>query len=155
MSEPTAVDRALTILTLDYVETGKTIGRIDSLFFSIKGWAVSLVSAVAALAITVDRPSLLVLGTAPTLIFWLIDSMYQEHQTACFNHSRRVETAIDDLVADVIDDQHEYLFGHGRNIGRPTWKKTSMLMFARYESLVFYVALLLMLAAGFVLLLVP
>lgn len=80
------------IMTTDYFETKLSvlmkewdycqthIGRLDTIIFVIRGWAVTAASAILALAVTQASPILALFGIVPALMFWLIDAINRTFQ---------------------------------------------------------------------------
>ncbi|MCU0359748.1 MAG: hypothetical protein MUF75_03360 [Bacteroidia bacterium] len=73
------------------------INRMGQNSFLIKGWTVTLVSALFALAAKDTNTKFVVVAYFPTLVFWLLDSyyLYQERLfRKVYDHVRR-ETTVD------------------------------------------------------------
>ncbi|MBL1180867.1 MAG: hypothetical protein HND27_07145 [Bacteroidetes bacterium] len=73
------------------------INRMGQNSFLIKGWAVTLVSALFALAAKDTNQKFVIVAYFPTIIFWLLDSyfLYQERLfRRVYDHVRQ-QTAID------------------------------------------------------------
>lgn len=52
------------------------ITRMNSNSFVIKGWVITIVSAVLALLATTNNKSFVFITGLPILVFWVLDSMY-------------------------------------------------------------------------------
>lgn len=52
------------------------INRMGQNSFLIKGWTVTLVSALFALAAKDSNPKFVIVAYFPTIVFWLLDSYY-------------------------------------------------------------------------------
>jgi hypothetical protein len=73
------------------------ITRMGQNSFLIKGWAVTLVSALFALAAKDSNQKFVVVAYFPTLVFWLLDSyyLYQERLFRKVYNSVRKENSVD------------------------------------------------------------
>lgn len=56
------------------------INRMAGNAFLLKGWAVTLVSAILAFSIEKGRPTLALLALAPCALFWFLDAYYTAHE---------------------------------------------------------------------------
>lgn len=56
------------------------INRMARCSFLIKGWYITLVSALIALAVKADESKLIIISSIPIIIFWILDGffLYQE-----------------------------------------------------------------------------
>lgn len=56
------------------------INRMARCSFLVKGWCITLVSALIALSVKEDKASLLIVTSIPIIIFWILDGffLYQE-----------------------------------------------------------------------------
>ena len=73
------------------------INRMGQNSFLIKGWTVTLVSALFALAAKDTNQKFVIVAYFPTLVFWLLDSyyLYQERLfRKVYDHVRK-ETTVD------------------------------------------------------------
>ena len=59
------------------------INRMAQNSFSLKGWSVTLVTALFALAAANSNPSFVLLGYVPACVFWILDG-YVLHQEKLF-----------------------------------------------------------------------
>lgn len=59
------------------------INRHNSNSFMIKGWAITIVAAFLALMGTINEPYLSFIALGPTLMFWVLDSMFLANEK-CF-----------------------------------------------------------------------
>lgn len=79
---------------LDYVAS--TVARLASNSFQLKGWSVTLASALIALGAATDREAVLAISTLPAISFWLLDSYYVHQERrfrAVWNHIRSASPA--------------------------------------------------------------
>jgi len=65
---------------LDTLQQG--IRTYDSILFIIKGWAITIFSAVILFSAQVEKPIYLLLCVMSTLLFWLLDSVFKAIQKA-------------------------------------------------------------------------
>lgn len=97
---------------LEFIQ--KIITRLSGNSFLIKGWSVTLVSALFALAADKADISFALVAYIPVIIFWLLDGFFlsQEKQyRALFN-----------AVAEKSEDKIDFsLDAHPFNIGDRTW----------------------------------
>ena len=66
---------------LDYLQA--IITRHNTNSFMLKGWTITLLSALLALSGAIKEPNLTLIGLFPILIFWLLDSFYLSNER-CF-----------------------------------------------------------------------
>lgn len=65
---------------LDTLQQG--IRNYDSILFVIKGWAITIFSAVILFSAQVEKPIYLLLCVISTLLFWLLDGVFKAIQRA-------------------------------------------------------------------------
>lgn len=56
------------------------INRMNSNSFSIKGWAITIVSALLALYANNSNVAYIFVAIAPSILFWLLDSYYLQQE---------------------------------------------------------------------------
>jgi small-conductance mechanosensitive channel len=79
------------------------VNRMASNLFFFKGWTVTLIAALFALAAKDSNQHFLVLGGFPLLIFWILDGYFlaQERRfRALFDHVRQKKDADIDFSMD-------------------------------------------------------
>lgn len=59
------------------------INRHNSNSFKIKGWAITITAAIFALTGTIKEPYLCFIALGPTIMFWVLDSMFLANER-CF-----------------------------------------------------------------------
>ncbi len=59
------------------------INRHNSNSFRIKGWAITIASALYALSGTIDNPKLVLIALVPIIMFWGLDTFYLSNER-CF-----------------------------------------------------------------------
>ena len=82
---------------LEFIQ--QAINRMASNLFLLKGWTVTLIAAMFALAAKESRDFYFVLAYFPTLMFWLLDGYFLSQERrfrALYDHVRTLdESAID------------------------------------------------------------
>ena len=56
------------------------INRMNSNSFSIKGWAITIVSALLALYANNSNVAYIFVAIVPSILFWLLDSYYLQQE---------------------------------------------------------------------------
>lgn len=64
----------------------------DSIVFTIKGWTITVFSAIILFAIDKQKPFLYLFCIASILSFWLIDAFYKSTQNTLIYRYRKIET---------------------------------------------------------------
>jgi len=124
------MERLWTLFQVDQ----QRIGALDTNMITIRGWTVTLVSAIAGFSLSQHHRSLLLVAMAGAVLFGLLDVRYRRTQLL---HADRV-----DKVEQVIAPEYR-LRPHGHP-GGPLWLA---LIRSRYRSSIsFYVVILLLLA---------
>lgn len=59
------------------------INRHNSNSFKIKGWSITITAAIFALTGTIKEPYLCFIALGPTIMFWILDSMFLANER-CF-----------------------------------------------------------------------
>jgi hypothetical protein len=59
---------------LEFVQSA--INRMSQNSFTIKGWAITLISALIALGVQQANPALVRVAALPILLFWFLDAFY-------------------------------------------------------------------------------
>jgi hypothetical protein len=86
---------------IDLIQT--TITRMAANSFLLKGWAVTLVSAIFALAAKDANRRYIMVAYFPVILFWLLDGYYLSRERlfrALFDQVRASATAESDLSMD-------------------------------------------------------
>lgn len=82
---------------LEFIQ--QAINRMASNLFLLKGWTVTLIAAMFALAAKESRDFYFLLAYLPTLMFWLLDGYFLSQERrfrSLYDHVRRLhESAID------------------------------------------------------------
>lgn len=80
------------------------ISSLDSTTFTIKGWAVTLVTALISLAIQQKNPIFLYIGLVPTIFFGMIDYFYRKIQLSHVERVVRIERYLELKYLSEIDE---------------------------------------------------
>lgn len=130
------------------------INRHNSNSFKIKGWAITITAAIFALTGTTKEPFLCFIAFGPTIMFWILDSMFLANERSfvslysCVTNGNKLKVKKDDLKNDIqkiIDgDFKEYTvkpysmnFVQFKEIKRNNWTN----VFISYTIRWFYIAL--------------
>lgn len=85
---------------LEFIQ--QAINRMASNLFLLKGWTVTLIAAMFALAAKESRDLYFLLAYFPTLMFWLLDGYFLSQERrfrSLYEHVRKLdESAIDFLM---------------------------------------------------------
>lgn len=113
------------------------INRMSGNLFLLKGWTITLIAALFALAAKDSSPSFAALAYFPLFVFWTLDGYFLSQERcfrALYNHVRTQEESQIDFSMDTRPFRSEY---------RNTWPGA---MFSR-TLLVYYVFLAMILLA--------
>lgn len=86
------------------------ITRHNSNSFMLKGWTITIVSAIFALAGTLKEPILAIIPVMPILIFWYLDSFYLANERCyislynCAIKENKLEVKFEDLKQEKKDE---------------------------------------------------
>lgn len=75
----------------------EVITRMNTNSFQIKGWTISLVSALLALYINSSKVAYIFIALIPVIILWILDSYYLQQE-------RRFRALYNDVVNDETDN---------------------------------------------------
>lgn len=75
---------------LDYIQSA--INRMADNSFKVKGWMVTLISALMALYVNTEKISFLLVAFIPMFVFWFLDAYYLQQE-------RKFRGLYDDAVA--------------------------------------------------------
>jgi hypothetical protein len=96
---------------LNLIET--VISRMGSNSFLLKGWSVTLVAALFALAAKDTKPALVLVAYLPGLAFWALDGYYLWQETLF----RRLY----DKVRGLAEDQIDFSMSTAKLADLPNW----------------------------------
>lgn len=83
------------------------INRHNSNSFRIKGWAITITAAIFALTGTIKEPYLCFIALGPTVMFWVLDSMFLANERSfvslysCVANGNKLKVKKDDLKKDI------------------------------------------------------
>ena len=80
-----------TIILEEWKACGASIGRLDGVVFTIRGWAVTTTTAAIAYAYTKPDPAVCMLVLIPLILLWVIDAMFKTFQRVFIRRSREIE----------------------------------------------------------------
>lgn len=86
---------------LEFIQ--QAINRMASNLFLLKGWTVTLIAAMFALAAKESRDLYFLLAYFPTLMFWLLDGYFLSQERrfrALYDHVRKLEESAIDFSMD-------------------------------------------------------
>lgn len=130
------------------------INRHNSNSFRIKGWAITITAAIFALTGTIKEPYLCFIALGPTVMFWVLDSMFLANERSfvslysCVANGNKLKVKKDDLKNDIQEtiegDFKEYTvkpysmnFVQFKELKRNNWTN----VFFSYTIRWFYIAL--------------
>ena len=106
---------AVNVKHLEFIQT--VINRHNTNSFMVKGWAVTVVSAINALAGSIKDPQIAIIAIGPTLIFWILDAYFLSNER-CFT-SLYLEIINPSYKRDIPDFSMN--FKEFRDIKRNNW----------------------------------
>ena len=74
------------------------ISRLTSNSFLLKGWSITLISAMFALALTTKNPSVVQLALFPAVMFWVLDAYFLRQERRFRNLYDYVRQQDPDLI---------------------------------------------------------
>ena len=83
------------------------INRHNSNSFRIKGWAITITAAIFALTGTIREPYLCFIALGPTIMFWVLDSMFLANERSfvslysCVANGNKLKVKKEDLKKDI------------------------------------------------------
>lgn len=86
---------------LEFIQ--QAINRMASNLFLLKGWTVTLIAAMFALAAKESRDLYFLLAYFPTFMFWLLDGYFLSQERrfrALYDHVRKLEESAIDFSMD-------------------------------------------------------
>ena len=120
---------------LEFIQN--VINRMARNSFLIKGWCITLVSALIVLAVKEDNTGFMMIAAIPILLFWILDGF--------FLYQERLYRALYDEVRSKKEEQIDYCmntssFAGGRKTwARSTFSKTLNILYVSLIGLVFIV----------------
>lgn len=99
------------------------IERMAGNLFFLKGWAITLIAALFALAAKDANPKYIFIAFMPVLVFWVLDGYFlsQERQfRSLYNHVRTLNEHAIDFSMDTTKFKHEPRNQWHRSMFSPT-----------------------------------
>ena len=115
------------------------VTRMSHYGFLLKGWGVTLIAALLALAAESSKPDLLLIGLFPALVFWALDAFFLRTER---NYRALYRRAVD-LQPETVDFDLSPAGEHTRETP-PLWR----IMLSR-TLLVFWLSLVFVLVLGY------
>jgi hypothetical protein len=128
----------------------------DSIVFTIKGWAITVFSAIILFAFDKQKPFLYLFCIASILSFWLIDAFYKSTQNILISRYGKIEVFLqgNDFEKAMADrDFGDFLIPHFqegfnmRKSQRLRWLLQAALQFYTYSLYAFLMVLAIGMAA--------
>jgi len=138
------------------------INRHNSNSFKIKGWAITITAAIFALTGTIKEPFLCFIALGPTIMFWILDSMFLANERCfvslynCVSNDNKlqvdkkklkakVRNAVTDEFKTYTVNEYSMNFVQFRELKRNNWLNVLFSYTIRW----FYIALILLTIATF------
>ena len=90
------------------------INRLSGQSFTIKGWALTVLSGFLGLSYTVKSPSPLYISAIPIILFWSLDGYYlsteRRYRSLYLKVFKFTDTALDDLHFDHATERDAHKF---------------------------------------------
>jgi hypothetical protein len=102
--DTTPFDRKYSLLLKEWEQCEGSIGRYDTIVFAIRGWAVSIFTAVLTASAALNEPKFIVLSIFPTLLFWMSEAINKGFQQLYISRVRAIE---DYLVSSQFKDEEQ------------------------------------------------
>lgn len=71
-----------------------SIRSYDSILFTIKGWSITVFSAIILFTVDKQKPFLYFFCIASVLSFWLLDAFYKSTQTILISRYRKLKFSV-------------------------------------------------------------
>jgi uncharacterized membrane protein len=127
----------LDILIKEWDHLQQHIGRFDTIIFVLRGFIVSVLTAMLSASASTKYPDLMLFAMLPVLLFWFVDALHKSFQRRFILRTRELEnylsgkTFLEDLDARTISFHSPAIsagFGKGKFLSRLSYvMKTTML----------------------------
>lgn len=142
-------DSSLDLLQKEYQILHSSINNLDARVFQVKGWSITVFSAISILAIS-DKtsPEVLIIGIVSGSFFWLIDALYKSFQKILISRSLDIERQVNSgepiervfYISHSFEDRDKSLWGR---LARVTSQMLVFNVAALYSAQIFFCLMLL------------
>ena len=84
----------LALLQAELGAIQDAIRGLDTITFQIKGWSVTVATAISGFAVSPKRPALLALAAVAVLEFWLINAQFKLYQRAFIDRNKSIHREV-------------------------------------------------------------
>lgn len=101
----------------------RIVDRMAGNLFFLRGWSVTLVAALFALAAKDTNPRYIFISYLPVLIFWLLDGYFLSQERLfrdLYNHVRKLDEKNIDFSMDITKFKDKSRNGWINSMGAPT-----------------------------------
>jgi hypothetical protein len=142
--------RAIELLKLDHEVVRTVIDKFDSQIFTIRNWAVTMTGAIAALAVTVEEPLVLLVGLAPPIFFAFLELRYKSYSDEAISRGHYLEEQIQRVALEGKMPDPGYQFGMRGQIHRPELRQMARRLIRGRATPVFYGGLVFIVLVGLI-----
>ncbi|MBV8278997.1 MAG: hypothetical protein JO170_27560 [Verrucomicrobia bacterium] len=96
--EQSQSDLKFSVLKQEWDHCENAIARYDTIVFGIRGWAVTVFSAMLAASISLRHPQLILLAICPTVLFWIVEAVNKSFQELFIERVQEIETYLRSTV---------------------------------------------------------
>lgn len=107
---------------LEFVQN--IITRMNSNSFQMKGWAITIVSALLAIYASTSNATFVFLGIVPTLLFWFLDSYYIQQERKFRGVYNNITELENDVEIKLYEMPIQKFTGEQYNYCNVFWSKT-------------------------------
>ena len=117
--------REYDVLLKEYELLHARVNDYDSRLFQIKGWSITIFSAMLGFAILKDKPLLLIVPFFTCFIFWGLDALYKSFQRITIERTVEVESFFNGTIDNIkparvslsFEDRDTTLLGRIKRVG--------------------------------------
>lgn len=84
-------EKKYQVLMKEWQISSDSIGRLDNIVFTIRGWAITVSTGSIAYSYTTKDPFACVLVVLPIMVLWLLDSLFKAFQNHFISRNREIE----------------------------------------------------------------
>jgi hypothetical protein len=115
------------IIIKEWDMTQTNIARFDTLMFALRGIAATSVGAIFSVAATLEKPLIILGGTIPIFIFWMLDAIYKTLQRNVIIRSREIESYLSgSFPSDIAQRQVSFVSPKLADQFRVTYRRASI-----------------------------